>query len=222
MLATQCVTICVTMWSPPSRTSWESPGRPAARLSPSHAYRVRLTRKRRSCSASNLGKGLRPLCLVGVAGGSCPQLAGFGEASGDLPQLQVQILRGASQQIESVLRGDLKPLHQDSFGLADDISRQQSLRQITAKALKGAWAISSERLDPALPATPSPCPRWASPDARRAATTASTTRGLTSLTCRPASTGLSAPSARLSQAADRVVCEPEHVPQHARLLHPHR
>ena len=59
-----------------------------------------------------------------------------------VPQLQVQILRGASQEVESVLRGDLEPLHQDSFGLADDISGQQGLLQITAKALKGAAFIN--------------------------------------------------------------------------------
>jgi hypothetical protein len=38
-----------------------------------------------------LGKGLRALYLVGVAG-SWPQLAGFGEASGHVSQLDVQLL----------------------------------------------------------------------------------------------------------------------------------
>jgi hypothetical protein len=54
---------------------------------------------------------------------AAPQLAVLGEAARHLPQLQVQILRGASQNVEGVLRGDLKPLHQDSFGLADGRSR---------------------------------------------------------------------------------------------------
>ena len=70
----------------------------------------------------------------------------------------------------------------------------------------------------ASPDTPNPCPKWASPDAGRVATSASTTRGLTSPTCRQASTGRSALPTRLSQTADRVVCQPKHVPQHARLL----
>jgi len=72
---------------------------------------------------------------------AAPQLAVFGEAARHVPQLQVQILRGASQKVEGVLRGDLEPLHQDSFGLADDISGQQCLLQTAAKALKGAAFI---------------------------------------------------------------------------------
>jgi hypothetical protein len=81
--------------------------------------------------------------LVGGTGGSChPQLAAFGEATRHVAQFHVQMLRGASQEVEGVLRGDLKPLHQDSFGLTDDISGQQDLLQITAKALKGAALIN--------------------------------------------------------------------------------
>src|SRR5215217_3800400 len=90
-----------------------------------------------------LSDWLRPHCWSAGAGGSCHlNLASVGEAARHVPQLQVQMLRGASQEVESVLRGDLKPLHQDAFGLADDISRQQGLLQITAKALKGAALIN--------------------------------------------------------------------------------
>ena len=86
---------------------------------------------------------LRASLLVSGAGASChPDLAAFGEAACHVPQLHVQTLRGASQEVESVLRGALQPLHQDSFGLADDIPGQQGLLQIALKALKGAAFIN--------------------------------------------------------------------------------
>jgi len=48
---------------------------------------------------------LRASLLVSGAGASChPDLAAFGEAACHVPQLHVQTLRGASQEVESVLR----------------------------------------------------------------------------------------------------------------------
>jgi hypothetical protein len=64
-------------------------------------------------------------------------------------------------------------------------------------------------------------PKVGFPDARRVATSASTTRGLTHQPAGQRQPTVQLLPTRLSQTADRVVCQPEHVPQHARLLRPH-
>ena len=103
---------------------------------------IRGGRWRRSRSAMNLREWLLPHCF-GQRGGPFrhPELASLGDAARHVPQLHVQMLGRASQEVECVLRGDLESLHQDSFGLADDVSGEQGLLQVAAEALQGAAFI---------------------------------------------------------------------------------
>jgi hypothetical protein len=99
------------------------------------------------------------------------------------------------------------------------------MRSNDARSIFGrltTWAISSVRQASASADIRSLCRRPASGDVHRVATSASTTRGSTSARCRQPPTGLSAPSRATTASCDGVVCEPEHVSRHGRLLGPHR
>ena len=67
--------------------------------------------------------------------------AGVDKVLGDRAQLAVEVLRGASQQLEGLIGGDPFTLLQDALCLADDLPRRQGRVEVLDAFLVGLLSL---------------------------------------------------------------------------------
>lgn len=59
----------------------------------------------------------------------------------DLTQLDVEVLRGASEDVESLIGGDPLTFHEDALRLSDQLARSQCLGQAGRPELVGSMGL---------------------------------------------------------------------------------